>query len=873
MLDDAEATEAYGTNSKIRTSSGREIVKIPLSERKKKIKALTNEGDLHQLTAEILRKLGYTAVRIIHGPHEHGKDIVARMVVPTGGTEILAVVAKLGKISGAVGTKKNLSEIEEQVGLAFRIPYESHDSKQSEHVTRVLVVCNGEISNAAQQRIRAQPGTLRAVDFWDVDDLESKVTEFIPGFYFNTPSDLHDYCSLLRSRCSDVSEEFRRYGSSLAPGLEEVFVEPRLIRIDDLSRPLEKRKQNKLGRTRLAQIDQRIRIESSEIIQNPTSSMILMGEPGSGKTFVLRRACLALSESVMAGDESAAVPFLMKAPAVVTCRNDDLAEVLSTCCTAVQPLAVDRIREILENRRVAVFVDGLDEIPDENDRSLVLERLRSFDLQWPDCSLVATMRVLRFWRPRESSGFSQALILPLNSASMRELLLRILGRGKKRSRLLAGILQSGLTNALPQTPLVVTLLGILHEQQDLDEVPANISDLYDMFVQVFLGRWSSKEGEPGGALPAYQMEITILENLAWRMHEARSSSMREDEFRLTVASYLRERDLQRSAEDICGKLTSAFGLLELTDQSGCLVDAQDGTATDGDSVIWVAFRHISFQEYFAARFLNKNSGEAKSVFGQFNDPWWSNVLTYYAGIRRDVPDIIRAIIKSGLPENPLSCLFVALQLGHLLQAAYQTPADDRLRGCLHGTDLVQAFFVAFSKESESGRIGAKISEVQMAFALAVLFSMAYGSSYLSSSQRRALDRVLAECKPDGTERSRLAGVRAFCSAAALANRGDWSGLDDFVGSIGIQYPPLLQGVATLLEASAPSREPSRGSNDESLKAWDNVVRRVRKLASKKNRKIIAEYAGRAARTDGDSKLLDVPEDEAARKLPFNGDGV
>lgn len=847
------------------------VAKLPLKERKNKLRALKKEGALHQLLADLLRKIGYENVKITHGTNEHGKDLVANSKAQTGGKEVLAVVAKLGRISGAVSKTKNLTELQEQVELAFKIPYESPDSKQTEYITRVLVVCTGEISNAAQQRIRAQPERLRAVDFWDIDELEARVTEHNSSFYFDVPTDLHDYCSLLRSKCSDVSEEFRRYGSSRIPGLEEVFVEPRLVRIDDLSRPLEKRRRKKLGRTKIAEVDRHVQIETSEIVQNPSSSMILMGEPGSGKTFILRRACLALSEAIMAGSESVPIPYLMKASALASCESDDLAETVKECSTALETLSADRVNEMLKDRPFVLFVDGLDEIPNEDERARLMEKLKSFDGEWENCSVIATMRVLRFWRPRESTGFSQALILPLNSSGMRELLLRIVGRGRKRSRLLAGILRSGLTNSLPQTPLVVTLLGILHEQQEMDEVPANISDLYDMFVQVFLGRWSHQNGKAGGTLSEYQLEVTILEQLAWHLHDSRTSSIRLEEFRLRVSSYLKERELPVKADEVCRKFSGAFGLLEVTGKSGCLLDYFDDAQEGSRPEAWIRFRHISFQEYFAARYINNNGARERAVLGRFNDPWWSNVLTYYAGIRRDVPEIIEAIIDSGLPSNPLSCLFVALQLGHLLQAAYQTPANDRYRGCLHGTDLVQAFFVAFSKEVESGRLGAAISEIQMVFALAVLFSMAYGSSYLSSAQRRALVKLLADCTPDDSEESRLAGLRAFCSAAALANRGDWSGLDDFVKTIGIHNPPLLQGVATLLEDAAPDPGARKGSSEESHKAWDNVVRRVRKLASKKNRQIIADYAGKPPKTEGESRLLDHPEGQESMKLPFELD--
>ncbi len=88
-------------------------------------------------------------------------------------------------------------------------------------------------------------------------------------------------------------------------------------------------------------------------------------------------------------------------------------------------------------------------------------------------------------------------ILPLDFRQIDELLEKWFPTSVIHKQKLLNVLRkTALRSAIPKTPLAITLLAIIFEDSDkIEEIPANITELYNKFTELFLGKWDKEEME------------------------------------------------------------------------------------------------------------------------------------------------------------------------------------------------------------------------------------------------------------------------------------------------------------------------------------------------------------------------------------------
>ena len=814
---------------------------VPPKVRREKLSFIKDERDLHKLVKTVLEKMGFDWVEIAHGAQEFGKDLVAATNSSLGGREYVGVVAKLGKISGGAGGKRNLGEVRRQVDQAFTIPYDSSNTRQKVNITRALVVCTGSVSANAKREI-VNTKEFRAVEVWSIDELERRVTEHFPEFYLGMSDEMRTYLVAVTVRLSDVSEDYRRYGDRQRRGLEDVFVEPTIVPMSSMKGRRFHR--GKLGRTRMVldDPDEGRTTFDTDYLQHPDGSIIVMGAPGSGKTMALRKAALRLARRRMSGDSSAPVPLFVSAQELLSAIERGAGVELYESLPMCQSFTAKGLHELLQTESSTLFVDGLDEISEDDRRNLVFDFMTEAQEIYPRLRVVAAMRISYLSQPKDLKGFEQGFLAPMNSRAMYELVTKILGQAEKSVEVLRSFHETGLSDRLPRTPLVVTLIAILHELDEMGEVPANIADLYDMFIQVYLGRWNDP-ADGKMSLDLYNARTAVLREVAVRMHVERRVAI----------SMVRAIGIAEEYLAVRGRGGQGQAMVEwIVNNSGVL------SACDGEDGPVVSFSHLSFQEFFTATHLDDNRAEAANAAEWFWDPWWANVLTFYAGIRKDVPEIVRAIRDAGAPEVGIHALGASLQLGYLLQAATLTPTPIKLEGCLFGSDLMQYFYSDYAERQKKGKVPIRMTRFQMLFCAGVWFSTSYGSGYLADVNRDALDGLLVDFEEAEGDDRLLIGVRVLAHGGALARRGDWGGINAFIAIAKRQDFALLQSAAALLEFQAPGEitEDENSTSAGSRKSWEQAVRAVRKFAPKDGSDAIKRLAVKLSPVEGGPRMLD-----------------
>ncbi len=120
-----------------------------------------------------LQKLGMINVRYTHGIEEYGRDIVYQYYDNFKKMRYGSVQVKSGNISG--NAKGKLTEIIEQIGDSFSMPYKDISKRQEVNIEQVAIVCSGRYTNNAQNKILNKMLDGRYVVFFDGQDIKNMI--------------------------------------------------------------------------------------------------------------------------------------------------------------------------------------------------------------------------------------------------------------------------------------------------------------------------------------------------------------------------------------------------------------------------------------------------------------------------------------------------------------------------------------------------------------------------------------------------------------------------------------------------------------------------------------------------------------------------
>lgn len=353
-----------------------------------------------------------------------------------------------------------------------------------------------------------------------------------------------------------------------------------------------------------------------------TQRLVLLGDPGSGKTTFVRQLAAWLAATAL-GEAAAPAGWASDLlPLVTTLR--DLAPVLAqvqfaglaseqqskALAGAVEgfwqaelgePLA-DVLDAALVSGKVLLVFDGLDEVS-EPLRPLVRQALKALSEQHPAIArMVVTCRIRSYVGAAVLPGFTAHTLARFDDEKVPAFVAAWyraqfnLGRMneatvQERTADLQRATRSGDLQELASNPMLLTTMAIIHQREI--GLPKERVRLYDRAVAVLLSQWQRRKG--GGPSPRLDKLLnddlklrTVMERLALAAHEQRQSS----ETDLSRAKLLVLLDEPAHLGDV--GLAQEF--LDYVDQRAGLLIGRGGGEGRPQSY---TFPHRTFQEYLA----------------------------------------------------------------------------------------------------------------------------------------------------------------------------------------------------------------------------------------------------------------------------------
>lgn len=330
--------------------------------------------------------------------------------------------------------------------------------------------------------------------------------------------------------------------------------------------------------------------------------VVILGHPGSGKSFLLRWLALHASRETSFLGVSEPLPALISVTAYArSVRPRSLLDYAVTSFLEAGRSVAHVLRQAATEGRVLLLLDGLDEVADEEERAAVREEVWRLHAQFPGCPLILTSRIVGY-EHSDAATATELMLAPFDEETVQSFLVRWcelyamerLGRtelarseGKAEGvRLARDVLRNPSVLSLARNPLMLTVLAIVYRAGV--RLPDHRVELYDHATRILVERWnrvrSLHASTPAPPSLKSADAVRLLGPLALRMLRSGTGNIDALALHVEIETILLARSLR-------GLATAEEAIELFTNTLGLLVEQAPGL---------FGFLHLTLAEYFAA---------------------------------------------------------------------------------------------------------------------------------------------------------------------------------------------------------------------------------------------------------------------------------
>jgi len=338
--------------------------------------------------------------------------------------------------------------------------------------------------------------------------------------------------------------------------------------------------------------------------------LTILGPPGSGKSTLLKRIALAYAFPERRERMAERLPDRNWLPLFVRCRQlgslakSSIIDVLNAIPSWAEMTGLnypfqELIRQALHSGQALLLIDGLDEISNESARSSFALQLRTFLATYSNISIIVTSREPGFrlvagvfasqCRSFRIAEFNNTDIERVTIAWHKVMFGTQMGKRRQGQLLAKKIIKNERIRDLARNPLLLTMLLLVNRW--LGQLPSRRALLYGKAVEVLLATWNIEGYEP---LDPEEV-VPQLAFIAFTMMREGVQRISAKHLRLMLQDARSQMPeilafARIGVSDFINRVEARSSLLMLTGH-----EIEDGVVCP-----MYEFRHLAFQEYFAA---------------------------------------------------------------------------------------------------------------------------------------------------------------------------------------------------------------------------------------------------------------------------------
>ncbi len=612
--------------------------------------SMSEDAFRDRVVRPLLFRLGYQDGRELCGPKEAGKDAIFAETDKLGFTIIVAVQTKKGPLNLAKKASQNVVDAITQLRTALETSVVLLKDRRKVVPNRGILIASGEINEQARNHIIAQVASPN-IQFMDAHDLIPLIDKQLPELWLGIDVDIQPYFRAIESLVLGASTT----RGALA-GAEHDVLDPAAT--DDSFVDLSFHKmivRRKVIHGTVHESPGIVELKLQSLLNDKSTRLLLLGDPGSGKSSCLLRLAYQLVRNSMAQDELIRIPVMLRAIDIFHAQPTELLQILDNTARTISGgkracFTVDD----LNGGNLVVFIDSLDELATDNDRRYVVNTVNSFAQRFPKVRILIASRPYRFTSEMvELGGYQKYNISPINWRQTE----KIFNRVQKGKRIPASVTNEVMRklekmHGIELNPLLVTVLAAASDVSKQD-IPANITELFKKFTELMLGRWDERKG----LRHQYQAPLKdhVVMHLAFSLHQRKTKSLTRQQVYQIVNEQLQQLGHAPEGEQLLSEILERSGLFRVI----------------GDSV---EFRHHLLQEFFAGRAIPS----AEYVNQVITDEWWTRALVFYFGENPSRVDVLKGVIAQLSSAEGIRLSQAAFAVGLAIQACYLSPVAEKL---------------------------------------------------------------------------------------------------------------------------------------------------------------------------------------------------
>ncbi|MEZ2301147.1 MAG: NACHT domain-containing NTPase [Microcoleus sp.] len=359
-------------------------------------------------------------------------------------------------------------------------------------------------------------------------------------------------------------------------------------------------------------------------IANEKQYLMVLGQPGAGKSTFLRKTGLEALKGKKGGFTHNCIPVFIELKSFISSQIDIEKLIVEEFSICGFPRSEQFIAKALEQGKLLILLDGLDEVPTVNTNE-VISKIQNFVDRYDKNRFIVSCRTAAY--RNNFQRFTDVKLADFDDTQIEQFIGnwfqsevdKQAGTAQKCWELLQKP-EYAAAKELAHTPLLLTFLCLNYDRSQ--NFPNNRSVLYKKALRILLEEWVAEK--------RIQKE-EIYQGLSTELEESLLSEIAYTGFEADKLFFSQREVVEQIKTFLAGNLNAPKHL----DGEAVLnaIAVQQGILVERAEDVY-SFSHLTLQEYLTAQYIADNNLIEQLVTCHLSDKRWREVFLLVAGLVR-----------------------------------------------------------------------------------------------------------------------------------------------------------------------------------------------------------------------------------------------